>query len=265
MEPILIIKDLPLPAQLQNKTVVVETDDFGKIEEIKNVVQVNNHLFCIKLHVKQDITQIVFKKEWQEIPLVIYPNKLGVVRDLIAVLPLLKKLNVKFFLDGATQQNYEAVQILSSLGIYSGIVIHEQADWEKLTDLIYYALCSKVPHAPIEPFQYVYDTYNRNRPVNYGTVFFDNPERFEYVTEGTKQKAEGRKQKTENRGNSCDCPIDAKHNNFWQKFFYEPTPCAACAGWRICMGKYAGLEDKSGCRNFTLELLNMIENIKFKK
>jgi len=182
----------------------------------------------IRLHLKQNITSISFKEEWQNMPLVIHPKGLGKVRDLFGVLPAMKNLNVKFFLDGAKRESYEAVQILSSLGIYSGIVINENADWERLTDLMYYALCGKAPHAPIEPFQYVYDVYNRNRLVDYGIVYFDEP-------------------------------LVA-----WQRFFYEPTPCAACAGWRICLGKYAALKDKSGCSAFSTELLNLIDSIKYK-
>ena len=246
MEHILIIRAVGLLAQLKNKTVVMETDSVEMIEPIRDAVQVNNSLFCIKLHLNQDITSIPFVEEWQNIPLVIYPNGLGTVRDFVGLMPMLKKLNVKFYLDGAVKQSYETVQILSSLGVYSGIVINEKADWEKLTDLMYYALCGKVKHAPIEPFQYVFDMYRRNVLVDYGTVFFENKERFEvFSTEGTKNAEETQRK-------------------LWQKFFYEATPCATCAGWRICMGKYAGLEDKTGCQNFTVELLNLIESIKFK-
>jgi len=194
-----------------------------------------------RLHFKQNITSISFKEEWKETPLVIYPKGLGRVRDLVALLPTIKNYNVKFFFDGAKSESYEAVQILSSLGIYSGIVIDEKADWGKLTDLMYYALCGKVPHAPIEPFQFVYEMYQRNLLVDYGRVYFD--EIF-----STEKHGEG----TEN------------HRDNWQRFFYEPTDCAACEGWRICLGKYAALEDKSGCSTFSTELLNLIESIKYK-
>jgi hypothetical protein len=177
---------------------------------------------------------------------VVYPAGLGAVRDLVGMLPLLKKLNVKFFFNGAVAQHYEAAQILSSLGIYSGIVINENADWEKLTDLMYYALCGKVAHAPIEPFQFVYDMYERNRLVNYGVAFFEDEENFLHERDDffSTESAE----------------IQRKH----RKFFYEATDCGACAGWRICLGKYATLEDKSGCRSFTAEWLQVMDGLKFK-
>jgi len=193
----------------------------------------------ISLRIKQDITAIDFKEEWRESPVVIYAAGLGRVRDLPGLLPVIKQLNLKFFLDGAKEENYEAVQILSSLGVYSGIVINEHAHWEKLTDLMFYALCGRAPHAPIEPFQYVYEMYERNRLVDYGEVYFDDF----FTTKDTKNS-----QRTQN----------------WQRFFYEPTQCAACAGWRICMGKYAQLENKTNCQNFTTEWLYTIENLKLK-
>ena len=192
-----------------------------------------------RLRIKKEITKIAFKEEWQEIPHVIYAGGLGAVRDLIELIPVIKKLNLKFFLDGAKKENYEAVQILSSLGIYSGIVIDEKADWERLTDLMFYALCGKVAHAPVEPFQYVYDMYNRNVLVDFGKVFFEG---------------------CEVSGERCE----VRGVREWQRFFYEATPCAACEGWRICLGKYAGLEDKSGCSRFMAEWLNVVEDLRFK-
>jgi hypothetical protein len=231
---ILIIKEIDLAAELKGETIVVETNHIEKVAAIKDAVQANNHLFCIKLHVNQTITSISWNEAWEHIPMVVYPQGLGAVRDFITLLPALKKLNVKFFLDAAQEQHYEAVQILSSLGIYCGMVISENADWERLTDLMYYALCGKATHAPIEPFQYIYDMYERNRLVDYGRVFLS--------TEA----------------------LSAQSTQSWQRFFYEATPCAACPAWRICIGKYANLEDKTKCQNFMLELLQLVENLKFK-
>jgi hypothetical protein len=205
----------------------------------------------IKLRIKQNITSISYKEEWENMRLVIYPAGLGKVRDLIGLLPVIKKLNLKFFLDGAKKESYEAVQILSSLGIYSGIVINENADWERLTDLMYYALCGKVPHAPIEPFQFVYEVYERCFLVNYEVV---------YEAKNEERQKENSPPIFWRGGREADGVV----KEGWQRFFYEPTECAACEGWRICLGKYAQLKDKSGCKNFTIEWLNVIEGSKFK-
>ncbi|MCL1850444.1 MAG: hypothetical protein FWF70_03420 [Bacteroidetes bacterium] len=250
MEHILIMRDIEEVMEVEGKTIVFETNRIDNIENIRDTVSENNRLFCVKLRLNQEITSIVFKEEWQNIPLVFYPTGLGNVRDLIGALPLIRKPNIKFFLDGGKEQNYEAVQILSSLGVHSGILINENADWEKLTDLMYYALCGKVPHAPIEPFQYLYDIYNRNTIADYDAVFFNDTDVFEcFTTKDTKNH-----------------PLPPpKEGNAWQEFCYEASPCAACEGWRICLGKYAALEDKTECRNFTGKWLNLIENIKFKE
>jgi hypothetical protein len=77
--------------------------------------------------------------------------------------------------------------------------------------------------------------------------------------EGRRLKAEGGKQKEILHSYGLTLLQSQK---IWQKFFYEATPCAACAGWRICMGKYAKMKDKTGCQNFTIELLNLIESMK---
>ena len=242
MYPILIIQDINLLAQLKNRRIVFVTDRIDMIEVINERVSVDNFLFCIKLFVKQQVTEICFKEEWRKIPLVIYPKGLGKTKELTKLLPVLKNLNVKFFFDCAGKENYKAVKFLSSMGIYCGIVINEKADWGKLTELMYYALCEKVSHAPIEPFQFVYEMYDRRTLVDYRRVFFDDPAFFstEIHREGTEE-----------------------HRVAWQCFFYKPTPCAACEGWRICLGKYAKMKDKSGCQKFMAEWINVIEEIKF--
>ena len=257
MERVLILKDGGLVEVGKNRGIVLEVDDVERVVAAAEMVERENSLFCVKLHVKQEITEIAFREEWQRIPLVVYPAGLGAVRDLIGLLPLLKKLNVKFFFDSALGHSYEAVQILSSLGIYSGIWINERADWEKLTDLMYYALCGKVVHAPIEPFQYLYDVYERNRLVDYGGVFFEDGEVFEVLT----AKNEGMF-KVFDTEHTEEAQRSTEKN--WQRFFYEATPCAACPGWRICMGKYANMKDKTPCQSFTTELLNLIETIKLR-
>ena len=252
MNPIHILKNIELLAELKGETIVVETDHIDEIETIKEAVEANNSLFCIKLHVNQNITSILWSEAWEKIPMVVYPQGLGEVRDLITLLPVLKKLNVKFFLDASQEQHYEAVQILSSLGIYCGIVISDNADWEKLTDIMYYALCGKAPHAPIEPFQYVYDMYEPRKMVDYGRVFLSG-ERFILLTTKEHKGCHKRTQRE-----------DVASVKPWQRFFYEATPCAACAGWRICMGKYEHIENKTQCQTFTTELMELIESLRFK-
>ena len=244
MEQILIIQDVEQLVSLKGRIIVVETSRVNDITTIAKAAQKNNYLFCIKLHINQEITSIPFVQEWRKIPLVFYPSGLGEVRDLIRLLPILKKLNITFFLDCRKSKHYEDVQTLSSLGIRSGIIIDKTADWEKLTDLMYFALCGKIPHARIEPFQYLYDIYDRNTFMNYGAVFFEDPMVFRYFTTRDTKGAQGAPRKS------------------WNDFFYETRSCASCAGWRICLGKYAGLEDKTGCKDFTVKLLNLIEGLK---
>jgi len=54
-----------------------------------------------KISINKKITEIDFKEEWRESPVVIYAAGLGKVRDLVGLLPVMKQLNLKFFLDGA--------------------------------------------------------------------------------------------------------------------------------------------------------------------
>jgi hypothetical protein len=240
MKPILIIQEIDHLKELKNRTLVVEIDAVEKIEPMFRAVTVDNHLLCINVHINQDITAISFQKEWRSIPLVFFLSGLGSIRELIFQYPILKKLNIKFFFESKKKQNYEAVQTLSSLGIGSGIIISEDADWNKLCDLMYFALCSKHPHAPIEPFQFLYDLYDKNSFLDYGIVFFNNRSLFKNMN------------------------LKRKFEKSWNQFDYTTETCSSCAGWRICLGKFAGMKDKTGCSDFTVKLLNLIESMKFK-
>lgn len=272
MEHILIISNNNLLPRLKGKSIVMETDNFENITQIKNDILINNNLFCIIIHSTQDIASIEFKEEWENIPIVVYASELGKVRDLINKLPLIEKLNIKFFLRPEIEQNYSAIQILSSLGIYSGIVINENADWEKLKDLMYYSLFGRIMHAPIEPFQYVYDLYVDNAMVDYSTVFFDNPNKFLHVDENGKMAFSKQDLQAQNFFlNDINELTDLEKNvvykqktKAWQSFFYEPTQCASCAAWRICLGKFASLKEKS-CQSFIEEWLDALRLIKTKK
>jgi hypothetical protein len=65
MPPILIIQNLNMLSQLKNERIIVETGNIERIELINDTVSVNNHLFCIKLCVNQNITSISFKEDSQ--------------------------------------------------------------------------------------------------------------------------------------------------------------------------------------------------------
>jgi hypothetical protein len=98
MEHILIISNNNVLSRLKGKSIVMETNNFENITQIKHDVLINNNLFCIIIHSTQDIASIEFKEEWENIPIVVYASELGKVRDLINKLPLIEKLNIKFFL-----------------------------------------------------------------------------------------------------------------------------------------------------------------------
>ena len=277
MEHILVIQNNNLLSRFKNKSIIVEVDDFENLEQIKNDVQINNNLHCIVVHSTHDIASIEFNEEWKDIPIVVYATELGKVRDLISKLPLIQKLNIKFFLHPEFEQNYSAIQILSSLGVSSGIVINENADWEKLKKMMYYSLFGKVSHAPIEPFQYVHDLYDvfelymRDAVIDYDSVYFNNPSKYLYVNgDGkiafTKKDLEAQSFFLNDIDEMVDKESNVLYNQkikSWQSILSEPTKCGECTAWRICMGKFLSSKDKL-CQSFTQEWIEAVDASKRK-
>jgi radical SAM protein with 4Fe4S-binding SPASM domain len=108
--------------------------------------------------------------------------------------------------------------------------------------------------------------------VDYGTVFFNNPNKFLYADENGKIAFSKKAlQKQSFFLNNINELADIEKNvlykqkiKSWQSFFYEPTQCASCAAWRICLGKFASLKEKL-CQSFVEEWLDALRLVSLDK
>lgn len=264
---------------LQGKKVVFR---IGSIDLIPGTVDLgqkyDTHIHSLIVLSKVPVADVSFAKEYRDLPVALFSPRLGRFRDLVPRLQILKQMNIRIYLPFDTDQNISGLRILSSLGIASTAVLkHPNIDWERLSDLMVYALLGIVPRAPIDPFQYLADRYSPNARNDFSAVYFDDPSRYVHVDDNGHIALSSRELAdrkfiadsiselhflTENR-------LYLDRLESWRRFFLQTEGCAFCEAWRICLGKFNsnnGLDH--GCSVFFKEFLETIEqyrSLKVKK
>jgi hypothetical protein len=141
-----------------------------------------------------------------------------------------------------------------------------EPDWPSFHELAIYALYPLTPHGEIDPFAYIGRHYIPGNHLDLRAVYFDDPRKFAHVDrEGilsvSQKGAPGRVDLAlplERLDEALISESYAEAVNSWKSFFIEPTPCAQCEAWRICMGTFSGF-DNSECSKILTEVLEGIE------
>jgi len=256
--------------QLSGKAVVVVANG---LDEMQTAIQVldgmNVVLRCLVVRSKASLASISLKPEFANYPLAIYPSRLGRFQDLIRVLPILRKMNVRVYFCAEDKKNCEAIRILASLGIET-VTTFESAtvQWDLLKDLATYALLGIVPHAAIEPFHYIASRFNPKEPLEWDSVYFDDPSTYLNVDEQGRV-ALTRTDLIEGRFlalSPAEVTIESRsqalkeHYDSRSKFFLDRSPCAYCQGWRVCLGRFhAHKKKEQSCSEFFVELMDVID------
>jgi hypothetical protein len=143
-------------------------------------------------------------------------------------------------------------------------------DWVALTDLMTYAILGRIPHAPIEPFHYIANHYTQNTKterIEFSAVYLNDPSKYVHLNEEgfvalTKEDLIARRFISDQINeiiNLSQHPAYIEYLDKWKHYFIKPTECAFCQGWRVCLGKFSAIGSYSGCKDFFLELMEVIE------
>jgi len=256
----------PLIDKLRQRAIVIRTNDCNLIRPILHTVNKSNKLHAIKIETDTPASKIPFDDDWKRIPIALYTSRLGSFKAFVHKLALLRQLNIKIFLSSGEEENYLNLCILSSLRIACGVYFSEPpVNWERMNDLMHYAVYSRTIHAPIEPFYYVVSNFEGEKQVDYASVYFDNPLRYIHINEKEQIAATSKDLEACSYLAEGVSSIDSletstqyrKYINNWQDFFIERRACSFCPAWRICMGKFREeAEQNEGCRVFFRDLMD---------
>jgi hypothetical protein len=235
---------------------------------VEQVRKSGNTLFCVILTSDRPLADIELDDRHRGIPLALMVPSLGRFRDLARHLDRWRRLNLRVYLPGGNPDNLAALRILSSVGIHGCADFRSgRTDWDALADLATYAVLERSPHASIEPFAFMAANYRAAAYLDWGRVCFDDPRYFLHLDEAGRvalSQAELDEERFAAHGlNEIDAPdefppIRARLRS-WRHFFTDNHPCAACAGWKICLGKFsADLSEPAGCAEFFGEMIDLV-------
>lgn len=258
--------DEKLLAKLQQKTLVINTDNFRIIPYINQEVNRNNILRAIKIQSPIPLSNIPFQKAWKDIPIVIYALKFGNYKELLPKLHLIRKLNIRIFLSSDNFANFLYLRILSSLRIECGLLFgRNPVDWDEVNDLMHYAVYSRTNHAPIEPFHQIVSNYRSTELQEYNSIYFDNSAHFIHVNENEQiALTSGEAENGQYIATGLDSlpQIIDDHGNGnetkeWQDILLERNECSFCKAFRICFMKSAQNSiPRNGCKHFFSDLMD---------
>ena len=250
------------------RAVAVRVDDPTHIlDAVANVRRSGNELFCVVVQTERPLSELEFSDGQLDVPLAVMVPAMGDFRALARKVVGLRRPTLRVYLPSNDPDNLSALRILSSLGILAcADLVADANDWEAIVDLMTYAVLGRRPHAPIEPFSYVAESYDPHSSIRWGSIAFDDPSRYLHLDE------EGRVALSRDalrRGEffadsiaALESPaaasVIADEANAWRRYFVDNHPCASCAGWRVCLGRFAeNLPEDGGCARLFSELIEV--------
>lgn len=261
----------PIEEKLKGRALVI------KINQLNDIMNIQKHLdetTKLDAFIFRDeyasLETIDVNPDWGETPVILYINRLGQFRNVHPKIELLKRLNVIVIFTGTSNQACKDAQILSSLGIHTGIEFTPDSELsDSVLDLMTYNFYSTMPHAEIEPFSTIERYYDGESYVSPALAAFINPERYIHIDKEMNMAFTDEDLKNGNhltvtfphlRSEEFAEPAEA-YSHRWQEMFVDSHPCTFCPAFRVCMGYFckgeAPKDDR--CKKVMTELLESIE------
>ena len=254
---------------VREREIAVRVDSASLVREAGDAVRNSgNRLLCVILDSAQPVDTVPFEEGWKEIPILLRAPAAGEFRSIVRKLPLLRSLNLKIYLS-STNENIRDARILSSLGVSCTLRIEPGAvDWDALSDLMTYALCGRIPHAPIDPFDYISRNYDAKVHLKWGAVYLDDPEKYFHLD---KEKNVALSEKEALAGQFIGRLEDieraepeeiGRRADAWSLNFTGNSPCATCESFKLCMGSLRPEDGRTeGCKAFFAEMMETLEEL----
>ena len=255
--------------KLKGHALVVYVQEIDDINRIINEVQTPTKLHAIVYENRLlSLESISIDERWNTNPIILKIGRLGQFRNVVQKIEQLKSMNVIITLQADLAQNYRDVQLLSSLGIHTGIDFDGcEVNWDAFQDIIAYAFYGRMSHAEIEPFSSMCTHYCGMNYVSPGMASFYNPERYVHVDQyghlalSREQLIAGKffDEGWDLLANISSHPSLKNEAHNWQQLFIENNPCTFCPAFRVCMAYFIKCGDKEKCQNAMSDLLEAIE------
>lgn len=268
---IICIRDLSLIETVHDRSLVVHCTDADNVRQIADSVRRRNTLHALWVKSPLPLSDIKPLESWREIPIMLECSGMGNFLRVREQLTNLRSPVLTVFFQSSDMESYTSVNILSSLGVRCGITFTDgPIDWERLNDLLHYAVYSRAKHAPIEPFDTLLRRYEPFSLSDLDAVYHNSPSGYLHLSSDGKIALTSEDAEALNFCDKSFEDINAIEDsrqyqnkvNARQNHFLDFDECSCCPSWRLCTGKFSGsLRNNPGCKPFFAELFNAAEYV----
>ena len=251
MKIITLKYDLNILKSIKNRQIVVYVDTLDSLEYKYAEAKRNNSVVAFVVSLPYtSVSQIEFKEEWAEIPLVIQAYNIGNYDHFFFKVNAIRHLNVRIYLSSTSSTVFSDLKIMSSLGVDCGISLEPDSKIEddKLLDLASYYYMSPAPHATMEPFEFILRHLRDENNESFDNIYFKTP--LLYTEISTETDVEG-----------FEDNFKLKLENYYNHFM-QLDDCAKCPAFKICNRKMSTiLSSCSETMNEIYEYAEMRQNM----
>lgn len=236
MRTIILKYDETILKNIKNRRLVVCVDSLDNIESQYVESSRTNDVMAIVVKLPYtSVSDIEFKEEWKQIPLIIFAHNIGDYFRFFTKVDDIRHLNVRIFLCNKSNTVFSDLKIMSSLGVDCGLNIEEgfKMDDEKLLDFASYYFMSPVPHASVEPFEFILRHLSDEANSSFGMVLFDDPLQYIEVTSPDDIDS----------SELSDSDFFSLKLESYYNHFMKLDDCAKCAAFKICNHKMSDKMD----------------------
>lgn len=178
MKIITLNYDLELLKSFKNRQIVVYVDTLDSLEHKYAEAKRNNNVMAFVVSLPYtSVSQLEFRTEWAEIPIIINAYNIGDYELFFSKVNAIRRLNMRIYLSSSSSTVFTDLKIMASMGIDCGILLDDgvKVDDEKLLDLASYYYMSPAPHATMEPFEFILRHLREESNESFESVYFKNP------------------------------------------------------------------------------------------
>ena len=226
MKIITLKYNLDLLKSFKNRQIVVYVDTLDSLEHKYAEAKRNNTVVAFVVSLPYtSVSQLEFREEWAEIPIVINAYNIGNYEQFFLKVNAIRHLNMRIYLSSDSSTVFTDLKIMASMGVDCGILLEDgvKVDDERLLDLASYYYMSPVPHATMEPFEFILRHLRDENTESFESVYFKNPLMF--------TDAESALNETELVD---DYELKLEH---YYNHFMTLDDCSKCPAFKICNRK----------------------------
>lgn len=252
-----------------DSALVIRTSRPDRLGEIREEVRSRAvRLRCVVVETDLSLEEIPFDESWKGCPIALHIKRIGRYRTYSPDMPLLRELDIRIYVPADREENLTGLRILASLGVETAVEFTDTPpDWERVSDLMTYALLGLSPHAGIEPFSFIGEHYDPNKLTDFGTVYFDDPTQYLHLDEDGKVYVSPHDLRLKHVALDDAKDMDRVEETEayrgrmegWRQHFVHMDTCSTCPGWRLCGGAFSQFSKASDCSTLFGEMLDVVE------